>query len=218
MSREQGDHNDKSHDKNASDSTMRVHPLNAKQMGRGWFITIGIVLTIFGLAAVIIPGLGTIGATLFIGWLLLFAGGVQCINAFVSQRGMHAFWQIVIAIITIIAGGWLIFEPIEGAYAVTLLLSFYFLLTGLMRILVGAKVRTRGTGWIIVSGIVNLFLAVLIWALWPSDAFWVPGVIVGIDLIFAGWSMLMLGSIPTGLLLGDIAMSCGNTPPTRDAE
>ncbi|WP_432798694.1 HdeD family acid-resistance protein [Poriferisphaera sp. WC338] len=184
----------------------QVHALNPNNMGRGWFMFIGIIITIIGILAVILPGLGTIGATLFIGWLLLFAGIVEVVNGFVSQRGWHALWLIVIGVVTVIAGGLLIFEPIQGAYAVTIVLSFYFLFTGGLRLAVGTKAGGKHGGWVVVSGVINLFLAGLIWAFWPSDALWVPGLIVGIDLIFAGWSMMMLGSIPVGMFVGDLML------------
>jgi uncharacterized membrane protein HdeD (DUF308 family) len=50
----------------------------------------------------------------------------------------------------------------------------------------------RGWGWLLASGILSLILGVLIWAQWPASGLWVIGLLVGIQLLFTGWSLVML--------------------------
>ncbi|QDU32214.1 acid-resistance membrane protein [Poriferisphaera corsica] len=177
------------------------HPLHPKPTSRSCFMTLGILMLILGTAAIILPGFGTIGATILIGWLLLFSGLTQMIHAYKSQHGSHRTWHMIIGLLGIIAGLLLLLEPIQGAYAVTLVLAFYFLFIGITRIGIYNKVkRARRAKWIVASGFVDIILAALIILFYPSDVLWVPALIVGIDLIFAGWSMIMLGSIPFGLI------------------
>lgn len=47
-------------------------------------------------------------------------------------------------------------------------------------------------GWLLVSGLLSLIAGVLIWIGWPSSAAWALGLLVGIELIFGGWSMILL--------------------------
>lgn len=53
-----------------------------------------------------------------------------------------------------------------------------------------------------VHGIVNLLLGIAIWRQWPVAGLWVIGLFVGIDMIFNGWSLVMLAlaakKLPTG--------------------
>ena len=48
-----------------------------------------------------------------------------------------------------------------------------------------------GWGWVLVNGLVTLALGIMIWRRWPEASFWVIGLFVGIDLLFAGWSWVM---------------------------
>ncbi|QQE10037.1 HdeD family acid-resistance protein [Planctomycetota bacterium] len=177
------------------------HPLHPTKAARGWFIALGIIFLVLGTLAILLPGLGTIGATLFIGWLLIVSGILQFAHAFATQQGGHKAWQIVIGILGLIAGFLLVFEPIQGAYAVTLVLAFYFIFIGVARLSASSKLKAhQRIGWIIASGIIDILLAILIIIFWPSDALWVPGLIVGIELIFSGWSMIMLGNVPVGII------------------
>lgn len=44
-----------------------------------------------------------------------------------------------------------------------------------------------------VSGIASLVLGILLWNQWPDSGAYAVGLLVGIRLIFAGWSIAMLG-------------------------
>jgi uncharacterized membrane protein HdeD (DUF308 family) len=50
----------------------------------------------------------------------------------------------------------------------------------------------RGSGWLLVDGVVTLVLAVLIWSTWPSNAAWALGTLIGISVFFSGITRLML--------------------------
>ena len=47
-------------------------------------------------------------------------------------------------------------------------------------------------GWIFAGGVLNLVLGLMIWQQWPVSGFWVIGLFVGIDMIFNGWTWIML--------------------------
>jgi uncharacterized membrane protein HdeD (DUF308 family) len=44
----------------------------------------------------------------------------------------------------------------------------------------------------LLNGLVTLLLGISIWRQWPESSLWVIGLFIGIDLIFAGWSWIML--------------------------
>ena len=53
--------------------------------------------------------------------------------------------------------------------------------------------RGANLSWAALSGAVTLLLGVMIWRRWPGDGLWVIGTLVGIDLIFNGLTLVMLG-------------------------
>ena len=53
----------------------------------------------------------------------------------------------------------------------------------------------KGWFWLLVGGIAAIILALMIWRDWPFSGEWAIGILVGIRLIFAGWSMVALGAV-----------------------
>jgi uncharacterized membrane protein HdeD (DUF308 family) len=83
-------------------------------------------------------------------------------------------------------------HPLEAAVGLTLMLAAAFMAGGVMRIVVAAIEHFHGWGWVMLNGFISLFLGIYIWRHFPESAFWVLGLFVGIDLIFSGWSWIIL--------------------------
>ncbi len=47
----------------------------------------------------------------------------------------------------------------------------------------------KGAGLVGLSGVAGLLIGILVLAKFPSSADWAIGLLVGIDLIFAGWTL-----------------------------
>jgi uncharacterized membrane protein HdeD (DUF308 family) len=82
-------------------------------------------------------------------------------------------------------------HPLAAAAFFTLMLAAAFFVGGLFRIVVALSERFYGWGWVLLNGVVTLILGVMIWRRWPDTAFWVIGLFVGIDMLFAGWSLVI---------------------------
>jgi uncharacterized membrane protein HdeD (DUF308 family) len=46
--------------------------------------------------------------------------------------------------------------------------------------------------WLLLHGLINLLLGFVIWQGWPLSGLWVIGLFIGIDMMFNGWSLVML--------------------------
>ena len=90
-------------------------------------------------------------------------------------------------------GLFLIFRPLQGAVTLTILLVAFFVVEGVAAVLISLEFRKhlRNWSWTLFSGVVNLILAFLIWQGWPSTAAWVIGLLVGINMLFVGLSLVM---------------------------
>ena len=92
--------------------------------------------------------------------------------------------------LTVVVGVWLIVEPHNGTLTLTLVLGIYFLFMGLTRITVAFIARGQpNAGLVGLSGVCGLLIGILVLAKFPSSADWAIGLLVGIDLIFAGWTL-----------------------------
>ena len=151
---------------------------------------IGIAAIILGCIAILVPAVASVGTAIFIGWVLLIVGAFLVAAAFSAHSVGSLLWRMLWAILTVIVGLWLIVEPHNGTLTLTLVLGIYFLFMGLTRITVAFIGRGQpNAGWVGLSGVCGLLIGILVLAKFPSSADWAIGLLVGIDLIFAGWTL-----------------------------
>ena len=160
----------------------------------GWFIGLGFILVLLGIAAIALPGAATLAVEQFIGWILVFGGIAQVIHSFATGNWSGVLLGILLGCLYLVAGGLLVFYPMEGALTLTLILAAFLIAEGIFKIMMGMRAQgVKGAGWLVFSGAMAILLGGLIWFKWPSDADWVIGLLVGIDVIFAGWTLVALG-------------------------
>jgi uncharacterized membrane protein HdeD (DUF308 family) len=153
----------------------------------------GVVMVVLGFLAVIEPNVATLAVSIFVGWLF-FIGGIFRTLWVWRSRAMPGFaWSLLTALLAIVFGLILIFRPLAGALTLTMILVAFFILEGITAIVLAVQHRAhlRSWGWVLFSGIVDLLLAFLIWAGWPSSADWAIGLLVGINMLFFGLSLVM---------------------------
>jgi uncharacterized membrane protein HdeD (DUF308 family) len=157
------------------------------------FLAEGIVMMVLGLLAIAVPEVASLAITIFIGWLF-FVGGIFRTISVLQHRGMPGFvWSLLTAVLAILLGLVLILQPIAGVMTLTIWLIVFFIIEGIAAILLAIEHRRHlpSWGWVLFSGLVDLFLAYLIWRGWPSSAGWAIGLLVGINMVFVGLSLIM---------------------------
>jgi len=161
----------------------------------GWHLAMGIALILLGIIAVIDSVAVTVISMMFFGWLLLFGGIIEGMQAFRHRRGGHFFLHLLNAAFAIVVGLMLLRNPLAGSLVMTLLMATYFLVAGAFRIFTALTVDITGSGWMLVDGIITLILGILVWAQWPMAGLWIIGLFIGINLITYGWSQMMLAFV-----------------------
>jgi len=126
----------------------------------------------------------------------VIVGAFLVAGAFAAHTVGSVAWRLLWALLTVIVGLWLIVEPHNGTLTLTLVLGIYFLLMGTTRIVVAFSARGRqGAGLVGLSGVAGLLIGILVLAKFPSSADWAIGLLVGIDLIFAGWTLTSIALV-----------------------
>jgi uncharacterized membrane protein HdeD (DUF308 family) len=167
-----------------------------------WFLGLGIVLMVVGAMAVGAAFIATLATVLVFGCLLLGGGIVQVVNAFLARSWRGFFLHILAGTLNLVVGLLMIDYPLQAAEGLTLLLACSFLVGGVVRIVYSLAERFAGSGWVLVNGIITLLLGVAIWRHWPESSWVVIGLFVGIDLMFSGWSWVMLGLLVNATATG----------------
>lgn len=161
----------------------------------GFFLAEGIILIILGIAAILVPLIATLAFTIFFGWLLLISGAVGLFSTFKMHPAPGFWWSLISAILAIVVGVLLIGWPVRGAVSLTLLLIIFFLIEGTASIMFAVEYRRNlpaRWGWMVASGVVDLILAALIFAQFPSSAAWAIGLLLGINMVFGGTTLIIL--------------------------
>jgi len=184
---------------------MTLDQQNAERMGRalagaihehwGLFLAEGIILVILGIAAIALPPIATLAFTIIIGWVFLISGVVGLFTTLWARHVPGFWWSLISAIIGIAAGVVLLLWPITGTLSLTLVLIAFFVVEGIVSIMYAIEHRNQLTGrwgWMLVSGIIDLILAGIIFAGLPETAVWALGLLVGINMLFGGAALIAM--------------------------
>jgi len=159
----------------------------------GWFLTIGIVLALAGVAAIAFPLVSTIAAKVALGWIFLVSGALLAVHAFSVQQWRGFLLSLLLGALYLVAGGWLAFFPFTGIVTPTILLAALFLVEGVLEVVMAVRVRPHeGWGWLMLSGLVAIAVGVLIAYELPSSAEWAIGLLAGINLLSTGISFILV--------------------------
>ena len=154
----------------------------------------GILVLILGFASLLSPlASATVAATL-VGIFLIIGGVVRLVGGIRSDAAGR-IWAVILGVVMVVGGTGMFALPAIGVLSISLLLAIYFLADGIIEIFAAFRLKpARGWSALLFSGIVTLLLAWLIWSQWPLSGAVAVGVLVGVRLIFAGATMIMLGS------------------------
>lgn len=183
---------------------IEIHRVGLEELQRkwGWFVALGGLLVVLGTLAAGSALLTTLATVIFIGSLMLIAGAAQVLSAF-SVKGWGGFFvDLLSGLLYAVTGVLVMMHPAAGAVTLTLLIALMLIFGGIFRIVLAALVRFPNWGWMLLHGVITLALGISIWNKWPADSLWVIGLFVGIDMIFNGWSLVMLGFAARNLPLG----------------
>jgi uncharacterized membrane protein HdeD (DUF308 family) len=159
------------------------------------FLIEGIVLVVLGVLAIIIPPIATIAVTIFLGWLFLISGIIGLVTTFWARHAPGFWWSLLSAVVAIAAGIVLLGWPVPGAVSLTLLLIVFFIIEGVLSIMYALEHKKELSGrwgWMLISGIIDLILAAIIWGGLPGTAAWALGLLVGINMLFGGSAMIAM--------------------------
>ena len=157
------------------------------------FLAQGILMMVLGFLAVAEPNIATVAVGIFVGWLFFVGGIFRAASVWHSRQAPGFAWSMLTAILSIVLGLILILRPLAGVLTLTMVLVAFFIIEGIASIVAAIQHRDhlRSWGWVLFSGIVDLLLAFLIWDGWPSSADWAIGLLVGINMLFFGLSLVM---------------------------
>ncbi len=180
---------------------IRTAVLGAAAKAPGALIGLGILFIVLGM-------IGVAGQVLFsfvtinvLGAFLVIGGALQFAHAMKSHGWKSVGIQVVLAILYIAAGLFTWAFPIPALEAITLWLAAIFFITGFLRLVSAFQHRHfREWFWLVLSSAISILMGVLIMNGYPASSLWLPGLLIAIELLLQGWSLLFLGFAARNLM------------------
>ncbi len=157
------------------------------------FLIEGIIFILLGVSAVIVPQFFSVAIVIFLGWIIVLAGVIQVSRALLL-RDMPGFglW-LSLGILQIVVGYLLIADPIAGVFTLTMMMALFFTFEGITKMYWAYKLRPLPHWeYVFFSGLTALAFAAIILMFWSETAHWLLGLLVGINMIIMGWSMVKM--------------------------
>jgi len=157
------------------------------------FLFEGILLSILGLAAMIVPPLASLAVTIFLGWMFLISGIAGLLVTFWARQMPGFWWSLFSAALAVLAGLVLIARPMQGVLTLTIVVGAYFLAEGVATIMYALEHRrelSERWAWLLAAGLMDIVIAFLIISGLPGSAEWAIGLLVGINLVIGGASLV----------------------------
>jgi uncharacterized membrane protein HdeD (DUF308 family) len=157
------------------------------------FLFEGILLVILGLAAIVVPPLASLAVTIFLGWMFLISGVAGLALTFWARRMPGFWWSLASAVLALGAGLVLLAQPAQGTLTLTIIVGAYFLAEGVATIMYALEHRrelSERWSWLLAAGIMDVLIAAVIIMGLPGSALWAVGLLVGINLLFGGASLI----------------------------
>jgi uncharacterized membrane protein HdeD (DUF308 family) len=157
------------------------------------FLFEGILLVVLGIAAMIVPPLASLAVTIFLGWMFLISGVGGLIATFWARNMPGFWWSLISAALAVLAGMVLLARPMQGVLTLTIVVGAYFVAEGVATIMYALEHRRELSGrwsWLLVAGLMDIIIAFFIIAGLPGSAEWALGLLVGLNLMFGGATLI----------------------------
>jgi uncharacterized membrane protein HdeD (DUF308 family) len=160
-----------------------------------------ITLLVLGIVAIFAPIVPLPYAPIILGVLLIANGLVRVVHGFEHQYRPGVGWLVLSSMLYVGAGLTILWAPLIGAWSlsVTAVVGALFIFGAVAKAVRSYQVQaTGGTGWLLFDAIISAFLGILLLTGLPGLAFWGLSVIVGVDLIIGGTTLIGLLSRSKG--------------------
>ncbi|QOL25404.1 DUF308 domain-containing protein [Thalassotalea sp. LPB0316] len=156
--------------------------------------TLGIVVLLLGIVALLAPNFTGMSISVLVGFILLLSGIGRTLFAWLSLGWGSTLLKAFMGIITCLAGGYMIFNPDQGARALAIVLTFYLFVDGIGAMVFAARLPpVAGGAWMMVGALASVLAGIFMWMQWPASGDLAVGLLIGIKLCIDGIELIGIG-------------------------
>ncbi|OUS37289.1 hypothetical protein A9Q94_06205 [Rhodobacterales bacterium 56_14_T64] len=159
------------------------------------WILLGALSLLFGFLVLGNTVIATMAVTTLTGAVLMVSGVFQVVGGFASTESMGGkIFGILMGLLIGFLGMNFLFNPLEGAISLTMLVMILMAASGVVRLVFAWRMRSTAYFWpMILSGAISLLLAGYIWTNFAVATLTLLGVMLGIELLMNGFSLIVIG-------------------------
>jgi uncharacterized membrane protein HdeD (DUF308 family) len=167
-------------------------------------VFLAILFCAIGVFSIVTPHYSAAFFTHYVGWLILFLGGMQALMCLMRQEGWRLVWLLSLATLNIFLGVLIIENPYTDMIALSLAISIIIFSEGVVKLMLAFSVADGAWSWSVISGFASILVASLIWSGLPTESLWVLGLLIGLNLPASGMMILFIFSPFSDRLLPDM--------------
>jgi len=156
------------------------------------FLLMGIFLMVCGTVALAFPIVTNVAAMMVLGVVLMVSGVVTIVTAFWTGKWSGLLLQLLVGILYLVVGMQIADTPVKAGVVMAVFIAGFFIVAGAFRAVAALVLRFPHWGGTLLNGIVTLLCGVVIYRHFPECALWVVGLLVGLEMLFNGWTWIML--------------------------
>ncbi len=155
---------------------------------------IGVLSILAGIFSFFDPLAATVSAEQLAACLFLFVGFMELFSAMRMRQSKAFFWPLLASAgVALLIGFFLLFHPLQGILSLTIIIAVLFLISGVVKIGYSFLFRGERYFWAhILSGLISIGLAMLIFGYFPESAASILGILLSMELLFSGTSLVMV--------------------------
>lgn len=178
-------------------NTNSIEQLDAGSLGSHWMsvFILGILLFILGICAIVSSIMISVIAVYWFGALLLASGIIRIFSVFIAKKRKLFFYNLYVGILSIIAGFWIIFQPVSATVILVWIIALYLFNSGMIHIIFAFDDRKEAWYWMLLNGLIEIILAFMMWANWPVTGMWVIGLFISIHVLLSGWYLMTIAIV-----------------------
>jgi uncharacterized membrane protein HdeD (DUF308 family) len=160
-----------------------------------WFGLLGVLLAVCGMVAIIFPVFASVAAVRVLAVILMVAGVATIIGSFWAGKWSGFLLHLLVGFIYVAASLAVTDRPegpVQTLLIITVFLAAAFMVMGAFRVLAAMLMRFPQWGWVLLNGLVTFLAGFVIFRQLPWSAFWAVGLLVGLEMLFSGWTWIML--------------------------
>lgn len=168
--------------------------VNEQRDRRKWFLALGVLLLVLGIAGISVASLLQFTSLLVFGPMLLASSIIQLLTAFFAEKWKERVPHFAAAGLEAALGFFVMANPLERIVDLFTLVAVFLFVIGMARLARSLVTQSHGRAWTFVAGVIALLLGISVWFQGPVANLGFVGLCIAIDFLChgIGWSALAL--------------------------